>query len=86
MTLLRNVVAGQRDDVGLQAIRRFNRAFDLFAVGKRAMVNVGKLDDTETVERFRQAIELNSLVLDSEHVRLTERGAGDVGQTQSQGT
>ena len=86
MTLFRNVVAGQRDDVRLKAIRRLDRPLDLFAVGKRAMMNVGKLDEAEAVERFRKSIELNSLVLDGEHVRLTERGAGDVGQAESQGT
>lgn len=86
MTLFGNVVASQGDDVRLKAIRRLDRPFDLFAVGKRAVMNIGKLDDAEAVEGFRESIELNSLVLDSEHVRLTERGAGDVGQTQSQGT
>jgi hypothetical protein len=49
-------------------------------------MHVGKLDDAKAVERFGQAIELDSLVLDGEHVRLTERGAGDVCQAESQGT
>jgi hypothetical protein len=48
-------------------------------------MNVGKLHDPETVEGFWQPLEVNSLVLDREHVRLTQRSASDVRQTQRQG-
>ena len=48
-------------------------------------MNVGKLHDPETVERSWQPVEMNSLVLDREHVRLTERRARDVRQAESQG-
>jgi hypothetical protein len=50
------------------------------------MMNVGKLYYAKTVEGFWQAIEMNLLVLDGEHVRLTQRRASDVRQAESQGT
>ena len=48
-------------------------------------MNVGKLHDPETVEGFWQPVEMNALVLDREHIRLTERSARDVRQAESQG-
>jgi hypothetical protein len=50
------------------------------------VVNVGKLYDPKSVEGFGQAIKMNLFMLDREHVRLTERGASNVRQAQSQGT
>src|SRR5690242_7467506 len=86
MSLFRDVIASQGDDVWLETIGRLNSALDLFAVGKWAVMNVRKLDNTESIEGFGQSIEQNSLVLDREHVRLAERRARDVRQAQGQGT
>ena len=56
MSLLRDVIAGQRDDVGLQPVGSLDRALDLFAAGKRTVMNVRKLHDAKTVEGFRQTV------------------------------
>jgi hypothetical protein len=86
VALLGDVVAGERDNVRLKAIGSFDCPFNLPTVGKRAVVNVGKLYDPKPVEGFGQAIKMNLFMLDREHVRLTERGASNVRQAQSQGT
>lgn len=49
-------------------------------------MNVRELHDPETVKGSWQPLEMNSLVLDREHVRLTESRARDVRQAESQGT
>ena len=86
MPFLGDVVAGQRDDVRLEPIGGFDCPFDLFAVRKRTMMNVGKLYYAKTVEGTWQAIKMNLFVLDREHVRLTERRTSNVCQAESQGT
>ncbi|HVF23672.1 MAG TPA: hypothetical protein VM941_11365 [Pyrinomonadaceae bacterium] len=49
-------------------------------------MDVGKLYYAKSVEGLWQAIEINLFMLDREHVRLTERGACNVRQAESQGT
>ena len=80
-TLFRDVVAGQGDYVGLQPVCGVDRPFDLFAIGKRAVVYVGKLDYAKTVEGLGKSIQVDAFMLDREHVRLGKRSAGDVRQT-----
>ena len=85
-TLFRDVVARQRDDVWFQPVCRVDGALDLFAVGKRAVMNVRKLNYAESVKRFGKTIQVDAFMLDGEHVRLGQRGACDVRQAESQGT
>ena len=49
-------------------------------------MNIGKLNDAKAVEGFRQAAQLDSFVLDAEHVRLGECGASSMRQAKRKGT
>ena len=49
-------------------------------------MNIGKLNDAKAVERFRQAAQLNSFVLDAEHVGLGKCGASNMRQAKRKGT
>jgi hypothetical protein len=40
MSLLGDVVACQRYDIGLETVGRLNRALNLFCAGKRPVVNI----------------------------------------------
>jgi hypothetical protein len=68
----------------LEPIRSFDCALDLFTIGKRAVMNVGKLHDAKAVKSFRQLVQLDPLMLDAEHVGLGEGGTSNMGQTKSQ--
>lgn len=48
-------------------------------------MNIGKLHDTKAVEGLRQPVQLDSFVLDAEHVRLGEGGTSNMRQTESEG-
>jgi hypothetical protein len=63
-TFLGHVITSQGNDVGMQAISRCHCAFDLVAAGKRTVVNIGKLDNAETIEFTRQASQMNLVMFD----------------------
>src|SRR5690349_8301931 len=86
MPFLGNVVAGERDDVGLKPVSSVDGALDLVAVRERSVMNIGKLNDAKAVERFRQATQLDALVFDAEHVRLGECGTSNMRQAKREGT
>ena len=49
-------------------------------------MNVGKLNDAKTVKGLWQATQLDSFVLDTEHVRLGECGTSNMRQTKCERT
>ena len=53
--LVRDVVARERDDVGLEAVRHLDGALDLPSAREGAVVYVREVDDLQTVEFARQA-------------------------------
>ena len=65
-----NVIAGQRDDVGLQPVGCFDRAFDLFPAGEWTVVNIGELNDAKAVEARAANDADESVVLDCQPERL----------------
>ena len=69
---MRDVVARERDDVGLEAVGYLDGALDLLAAGEGAVVDVGELDDLEAVQFPRQPTESDGVALDGELVRLGE--------------
>src|SRR5215216_4814907 len=85
MTFFGDVIAGERDDVGLKTVCRLDSALDLFGTRKRAVMNIRELHDAKAVEGFRQPVQLDSLVLDAEHVGLGECGTSDMRQAKREG-
>src|ERR1051325_4190332 len=49
-------------------------------------MNIGKLNDAKTVESLRQATQLDTFVLDAEHVRLSECRTSDMRQANCERT
>jgi len=50
------------------------------------VMNIGKLNDAKAVKGLWQTTQLDSFVLDAEHVRLGERGASDMRQAKRERT
>jgi len=50
------------------------------------VMNIGKLNDTKAVEGFWQAAQLDTLVLDAEHVRLGQCGTSSMRQAKRKRT
>jgi hypothetical protein len=78
---VRDVVAREGDDVGLEAVGDLDGALDLLAPRERAVVDVREVYDPEPVQLAREAAESDGVALDRELVRLCERRARDLGQT-----
>ena len=85
MSLLGDVVAGQGDDVRFEPVCGVYGLFNLFAARKRTVMNIGKLNDAKTVKSLGQAVQLDTLMLNAEHVGLSERGTSNMRQAKSQG-
>ena len=84
MSFFRDVIAGERDDVGLEPVGRIDSPLDLFSTGEGAVVNIGKLYDAKTIELFWQAMQLDTFMLDAEHVRLGQCRTRNVCQAERQ--
>ena len=61
---------------GLQAVGDLYGTLDVIEARERTVVRVGKLDDLESVELFRQAFEVGLDVLEREAVRFSECDLG----------
>ena len=86
MSFFRDVIAGKRDDVGLESVCSVDSALDLFGAGKRAVMNVRELHDAKAVECRRKPVQMDAFVLDAEHVWLSECGTSNMRQAKRQGT
>ena len=71
--LVRNIIAGQYEHIRPQSVRYFYRTRNVVKAGERAVRNIGKMDDLETVELFRQALELDLDAFEREAVCLVDR-------------
>lgn len=49
-------------------------------------MNIGKLNDAKAVEGLRQTAQMDSFVLDAEHVRLGKCGTSNMRQAKREGT
>ncbi len=83
LALVRDVVARQRDDVGLEAVGHLDGALDLLAAREGAVVDVREVDDAEAVEFAREPPQADGVVFDGELVRLGERRARELHQSGS---
>ena len=72
-TFLGNVVAGERNDVGLQTIGCLHCPFDLFATRERAVMNIGKLNYAKPVEFTRQSPQMDLMMFYRQPERLGQR-------------
>jgi hypothetical protein len=71
--LLGNIITGKRNDIRLQAVGCSYGTFNLFAAGKSAVMDVGKLHDPKTIELSRQAPQINLMVFYRKAEGLSQR-------------
>src|SRR5262245_38729290 len=77
---MRNVISGKHGQVRLQVIRHAHGFIDAFFVQKRAVMNVRKLDDSETVKFDGKFFDGYSLVSDLDLMRLDHGRSQDCGE------
>src|SRR5215470_15323839 len=80
---MRDVISGQHGQVRLQVVRHSHCFIDALFVQKRAVMNIGKLDDAETVEFDRKFFDGYSLIGDLNLMRLDHRRPQDCGECLS---
>src|SRR5215813_6819639 len=66
-TLLRNIVSGKRNQIGIEIVRDFDRPFEVSGINQRAVMKIGKVDYAQTAQVFRPASQVNFLTLDGRH-------------------
>ena len=69
--LMRDVIARQSDNVRFQTVSCFHSPPQLGRGGKRAVMEIGKLDNAQTVQCLWQAPQKNGTALNCEHERLS---------------
>jgi hypothetical protein len=68
--VMRDVVAGQGDQIRTKIVGRFDRALQMRCVCERAVMKIRKMYDAQTVKGLWQASQKYLLPLDGQHERL----------------
>src|SRR5882724_241028 len=72
-SFLRNVVSGQGNQIRIEIICDRDGAIEMARLNHRPVMQIGKVNYSESVQRLRQPPQIDLLPLDGNHKRLCER-------------